>query len=198
LAVILFGGSFDPIHKGHLAMMQEAHRFLPQADILLIPAACSPFKTQNKMASEEHRLKMCCLAVEDAPFVKVTDMEFFMEKPSYTVHTVEKLQAEHKDAYYFLCGADSFLSLQRWKNYEKLIGMVTFLVTNRGEVETEILQKQIHWVEGLGGKAYGLPMEKHPASSTLVRQTVKEGKSLCELVSPSVERYIQETGLYKE
>jgi nicotinic acid mononucleotide adenylyltransferase len=76
--------------------------------------------------------------------------------------------------------------------------MVTFLVTNRGEVETEILQKQIHWVEGLGGKAYGLPMEKHPASSTLVRQMVKERKSLCELVSPSVERYIQETGLYKE
>jgi nicotinic acid mononucleotide adenylyltransferase len=90
------------------------------------------------------------------------------------------------------------LSLNRWKEYQKLLGMVTFLVTNRGEVQNEVLQNQIHWVESLGGKAHVLPMKKHPASSTLVRQTVREGKTLGELVSPSVERYIQETGLYKE
>jgi nicotinate-nucleotide adenylyltransferase len=198
MEIILFGGSFDPIHNGHLAMMQTALDFLPHARLVLMPAACSPFKTHKTQTAEQHRLQMCRLATEKMNRVSVSDMEFFMEKPSYTIRTVEKLQNQQAGDYYFLCGADSFLSLDKWKEYERLIQKVTFLVINRGEGSLDRLEGQKAFVERLGGGAHILKMEKHPASSTLVREQIKAQKIDRQLLCSSVLRYIQENGLYKE
>lgn len=198
MATILFGGSFDPIHNGHLNMAKTALQFLPTAELLLIPAACSPFKTQNQTAPERHRLTMCRLAVEGLPRAAVTDLEFFMEKPSYTVRTVEALQAEKPDTYYFLCGADAFLSLQRWKEYEKLIGMVTFLAVDRSGTMPEQMVTQKEKVEADGGKVILLNMPQVTVSSTEIRNAILGGRSLERMVPPLVEQYINENHLYKE
>ena len=198
MATILFGGSFDPIHNGHFSMAKTALDFLPQAELLLIPAACSPFKTQSKAADPTHRLAMCRLAADNHPRMQVTDVEFHLETPSYTVRTVEALQKAKQDSYYFLCGADSFLSLQRWKEYEKLIGLVTFLAVNRDDSRPHEMTAQKEQIEADGGKVILLNMPKVAVSSTQIRNAIRLGQPLTDLVPPLVAQYIQENNLYKE
>lgn len=198
MATILFGGSFDPVHNGHLAMADCAAAFLPQATLLWIPAACSPFKTGSTHTPAHHRLAMCRLAAETRPNMRVSDLEITMEKPSYTVRTVERLQQQHKDDYFFLCGGDSFLSLQKWKEYEKLVKMVTFLVAVRETAPTEALMAQSSAIEGLGGRSVLLPMEPVDVSSSQVRTALFEGQPVGSLLPGGVADYIQQHGLYKE
>lgn len=198
MATILFGGSFDPIHNGHLAMAKAALHHLPQATLLLIPAACSPFKTDRAMTDEAHRLAMCRLAAKEDPRIAVTDMEFYMEKPSYTVRTVEALLQKKPDDYYFLCGADAFLSLHRWKEYHKLIGMVTFLAVDRSGALPEQMLWQKQAIEQDGGQVVLLTMEQIPVSSTQIRQAIAENQSVHTMVPPLVARYLLENHLYKE
>lgn len=198
MAIILFGGSFDPIHNGHLSMAQAALSFLPDAQLWLIPAACSPFKTSQRVTAENHRLAMCRLATQNQPRIAVTDVEFTLPKPSYTVHTVAHLQKEHPDAYYFLCGADAFLSLAQWKDYEQLFKMVTFLVADRQGANEGALDAQKEWVEQKGGRVQFLPMEKVPLSSTIVRAALtKTPRDTCG-VPQAVAEYIRQNKLYQE
>lgn len=193
MAIILFGGSFDPIHNGHLAMAKAALDFLPQATLMFMPAACSPFKVGKTQTAEHHRFAMCSLAAND-PRMQVSDLEFLLPKPSYTVRTVEHLQKETPDDYYFLCGADSFLTLERWKDYNSLLRKVTFLVTVReGSTKEELTAKQ-QWVKEQGGKVHLLAMPRVDVSSTNVRAATDPTA----YVPLSVARYIQENGLYRE
>ncbi len=198
MATILFGGSFNPIHLGHLAMAKAALEQVPEATLVFMPAACSPFKVNQTLAQEHHRLAMCQLTANNDVRMQVSDMEFTMEKPSYTVHTVKRLLQEKPDEYYFLCGADSFLSLFGWKDIETLANLVTFLVANREGSSQETLQQQKEKIEGIGGKVVFLPMEKFPVSSTQVREALTTGKNAQQYVSPQVFRYIQENNLYQE
>ncbi len=198
MATILFGGSFDPIHNGHLAMVQAAKDCLPKASVLLLPAACSPFKTHRSAARPDHRLAMCRLAVQGEERTQVSDLEFHLPTPSYTVKTVRYLQNLAADSYYFLCGADSYLSLPLWHEYADLLKRVTFLVAHRLGSEEEQLSQQQAWVEQNGGQTIFLPMKQLPVSSSQVRQCLLEGKSIETLVPPAVLRYIQENHLYQE
>ena len=198
MAIILFGGSFDPIHNGHLAMAQAALSYLPNAQLWMIPAACSPFKTHRKITGEQHRLAMCRLAVQDEPRITVTNVEFTLPKPSYTVNTVSHLQKRHSDEYYFLCGADAFLSLEKWKDYETLFQMVTFLVADRQGAGQEGLIAQKAWVESNGGKVVFLPMEKVPLSSTDVRAGLLQSPPDLGGIPQRVEEYIRQNKLYQE
>lgn len=198
MAIILFGGSFDPVHNGHLAMARAALLQVPKAELIWLPAACSPFKTGQKMAAQNHRLTMCRLAAAEDPRMKVSDLEFYMEKPSYTVRTVEYMQRIHPEKYYFLCGGDAFLSLQQWKEALTLCRMVTFLVANRVGRAPTALQQQAEWVTEIGGTVIFLPMKQVPVSSSEVRERLLKGEPSAGLLPVPVERYIQENGLYKE
>ncbi len=198
MAIILFGGSFDPIHNGHLAMAQAALSLLPEAHLWIIPAACSPFKTNQRVTAEKHRLAMCRLATQNHPRITVTDVEFTLPKPSYTVCTVEHLQKQHPDRYYFLCGADAFLSLEKWKDYPKLFQMVTFLVADRQGAKEGALAAQKKWVESKGGNVAFLPMEKVPLSSTAVRTGLLQSPPEFSGVPKAVAEYIKHNKLYQE
>ncbi len=198
MATILFGGSFNPVHMGHLAMAKASLKRIPYADFIWMPAACSPFKTNQNLAEEQHRYAMCQLIAQDDPRMRVSDLEFTMEKPSYTIHTVKKLLEKKQDKLYFLCGADAFLSLFRWKNIEELAKLVTFLVANREELPRETLEQQRNSLEKIGGKVVFLDMEPWPVSSTEIRETIKTNPSGHKFIHPKVLRYIQENRLYGE
>lgn len=198
MATIVFGGSFNPVHIGHLFMAQAALKQVPNATLIWMPAACSPFKTNQSLADEHHRYAMCKLAAENDPRMQVSDLEFTMEKPSYTVHTIERLRSQKNDNYYFLCGADSFLSLLRWKEIERLSKMVTFLVANREGSSRELLEEQKEKIEQLGGTVLFLPMEECPISSSQLRLALSKGVTQCDFLTPKVLRYIQENSLYRE
>ena len=89
MAIILFGGSFNPVHLGHVAMAKAALKYLPCANFIWMPAACSPFKTNQNLAEEHHRFAMCELVADEDPRMTVSNLEFTLEKPSYTIHTDE-------------------------------------------------------------------------------------------------------------
>ena len=198
MATIVFGGSFDPIHLGHLAMAQAALDYLPTAKLLLIPAACSPFKTNRIMAKNEHRLAMCRLVAQQDERISVSDIEFHLPKPSFTVHTIHRLLNDQPDQYYFLCGADSFLTLPKWKSYEILAKSVTFLVADRCDCQQKQLQDMHHHISGVGGHSVVLSMPRVDVSSTQIRRQLQNQQSLAGLVSPEVERYLVENALYRE
>lgn len=198
MAIILFGGSFNPVHLGHLAMAKAALNRFPSATLLWMPAACSPFKTNQRLVAEHHRLAMCKLVARDDPRMVVSDLEFTMEKPSYTVHTVKKLQEMYNEKIYFLCGADAFLTLFQWKNIEALAKMVTFLVANREETSWEVLNHQKEKLSAIGGETVFLEMEPWRISSTQLRETFNNSCEIQKWIHPNVWRYIQENGLYRE
>ncbi len=198
MATIVFGGSFDPIHLGHLAMAKAALDYLPAAKLLLIPAACSPFKTNRTMAENEHRLAMCRLAAKHDERISVSDIEFHLPKPSFTVHTIHHLLNNQPDQYYFLCGADSFLTLPKWKAYETLAKSVTFLVANRCDCQHKQLQDMQRHISNIGGQAVLLSMPLVEVSSTQIRKQLQDQQSLAGLVLPEVERYLVENALYRE
>ncbi len=198
MATILFGGSFNPVHLGHLAMAKAALEYLPHATLIWIPAACSPFKVNQTLASEHHRYEMCKLLAQEDTRMVVSDLEFFMEKPSYTIHTVQHFTSMQSDEYYFLCGADAFLSLFQWKNIEQLAKMVTFLVANREETPWELLDQQKRRIREIGGNAVFLKMSDYPVSSTVLRKELKAISSQHQFLHPKVLRYIQENNLYRE
>ena len=198
MATILFGGSFDPVHLGHFAMAKAALNVVPNATLVWMPAACSPFKISRKMASEHHRYEMCKLMAKADPRMTVSDLEFTLPKPSYTIHTVTRLLQEKTDEYYFLCGADAFLSLFQWKDAQLLVKMVRFLVVGRENCSDIALLNQKKEVEKCGGTVLFVPMEQHPISSSNVRKYLAHGAEQNEFLSFEVFRYIQENNLYRE
>jgi nicotinate-nucleotide adenylyltransferase len=141
---------------------------------------------------------MCQLATENDSRIKVLDVEFNLPKPSYTVCTVEHLQKQHPDHYYFLCGADAFLSLEKWKDYQKLCQMVTFLVADRQGANEGALATQKEWVESQGGSVMFLPMEKVPLSSTALRTGLLQSPPEFSGVPKAVAEYIKHNKLYQE
>ena len=193
MAIVLFGGSFDPVHNGHVAMVQAAKAALPEAEVLVLPAACSPFKTQTTEGEEAHRLAMCRLAF--GSLAEVSDVEFHLPTPSYTVQTLTHLLSVRPEEYWFLCGADAFLSLPRWRDFDTLVTLTRFLVVQRGDPSEELktLLRQIDR-QGLGARL--IPMPRQDISSTQVREAVMNGKSLAGLVPPAVEDYILKNHLY--
>ena len=197
MATILFGGSFNPVHLGHFAMAKAALERFPNASLIWMPAACSPFKTNQPLAGEEHRFEMCRIMVQNDTRMQVSDLEFTLDKPSYTIHTVRRLMEQKQDDFYFLCGADSYLSLFGWKEIESLAQMVTFLVVNRKGNDSSLLKEQEKNLQAIGGRTVFLFMDEYPVSSTELRRQLSKGNYVSGL-HPDVFRYIQENNLYKE
>lgn len=179
-------------------MAKAALEYLPNAKLIWVPAACSPFKVNQTLASEQHRYAMCQLVAQEDPRMVVSDLEFSLEKPSYTVRTVEIFMKKHADEYYFLCGADAFLSLFQWKDIERLAKMVTFLVADRDETPLGALEQQKSKLTGIGGNAVFLKMSNCPISSTILREELKSVSLEHQFLHPKVLRYIQENNLYQE
>ena len=137
----LFGGSFNPIHNGHLHLAQTARESLGLDQVVLIPANVSPFKQQNPdMASGADRLAMCRLAAETLPFCTVDGCELERAGVSYTVDTVRLFRNRYPEAeLVLLVGSDMFLSFERWKSWQQILQQVTLCTAARSS--GELLQR---------------------------------------------------------
>jgi len=178
----LFGGSFDPPHICHTLLCFYALEMTGIERILWVPCAEHPFG--KAVAPFEHRLAMSQLAASAlGPRVEVSDMEAHLEKPSYTVRTVEALRREMPDATIaILVGSDIVAELDKWNRIEDLRRMAEFVVIPRGECST-----------GGDGTEFVLP----PLSSRAIRQALREGRSVERLIAPKVREYIERHGLYR-
>jgi nicotinate-nucleotide adenylyltransferase len=181
----IFGGTFDPIHCGHLILARDAIEELQLDSVLFIPAALSPYKLGARPVSAELRLEMLRAAIEGEPRFCLDELELNRPPPSYTVETIEALK-RREPASEFVCliGEDNVAQLPTWHRFAELSQMVQFAVLDRTGVRTE--------------HPYPVVRRHIDISATDIRNRVARGQSIRYLVPPAVENLIRERQLYRE
>ncbi|MCK4325868.1 nicotinate-nucleotide adenylyltransferase [bacterium] len=189
----ILGGTFNPVHCGHLVAADEVREKLALEKVIFVPSASPPHKNHPDIAPPEDRYQMTILATQSNPFFSASDLELQRPGKSYSIETVKKfLNIYGKDTkLYFITGTDAILEIFTWKDREELLKLCQFIVATRpgfdaGKIERTIL-KQVHLL-----KIPGLDI-----SSTDIRSRIKEGRTIKYLLPEKVEEYIYEHGLYR-
>lgn len=195
----IMGGTFDPIHNGHLTIGEFAREEMELDKIVYIPAGISPYKDDQKILNSEQRYRLLDLAIKDNPFFTKSSIEIDKEGITYTVDTLRQLKEEHpEDELYFIIGEDCLYHLEYWKDFNLFKNLCSFLVFKRGiesnnTIESKILElKNKHNID-----IYFLNSPIIDISSTDIRTRRKLNKSIKYLVPLDVEKYILEHGLYE-
>lgn len=187
----LLGGTFNPVHRGHLLMAQAAQRHLGLHRVLWIPAHIPPHKPVEGNATLEDRARMIRLALQGHPRFELSRVDLDRPPPSYTVDTVRLLRKrypERDNEWFFLVGSDTARELPAWREIAKLRRMVRFVAIPRpGDPLVA------YPVAGV----VRLPVTTAPVSSSLVRQRIRQGLEIRHLVPEGVARTIEERGLYR-
>lgn len=194
----ILGGTFDPIHIGHLIMADQVLDILKLDKILFIPTGRPPHKDGDEVSSPIDRINMVNLAIESNHRFESSDIEIKQNKLSYTIDTIRQLKKIYpEDEFYFIVGGDSLLSLDRWKNYKELISETNIAVVNRvTSSESKIKEKIKYFNEKLGGKIGLVTCPVIDISSTGIRKRILEARTISYLVPDSVEKYIADKNLY--
>ncbi len=180
----IYGGSFNPIHHGHLILAREALETLNLAEVIFVPAAHSPHKPNDEPASAEMRWEMLMVALAGEAGLSASRLEIDRPPPSYSVETIEALSAAQAGAeFYFLLGQDNLPKLPTWHRYEDLSRLVQFVVLDRTGAEIEY--------------PYPSVRRKIDISATAIRNRVASGQSIRYLVPEAVARIIDREKLYQ-
>lgn len=180
----IYGGTFDPIHHGHLILAREARERLGLDKVIFVPARIAPHK-RAAFASAEMRLSMLQAAVKGEEGLEVDDCELRRPPPSYTINTVEQLQQREPEAeIYCLIGEDNLAGLAAWRQFDRLRKVVRFVVLDRTGAEAT--------------HGYPIIARKIDISATGIRKRVASGQSIRYLVPASVEEIIRRNKLYRE
>lgn len=193
----LFGGTFDPIHNGHLKVAETAKARLRLDKIVLVPSGTPPHKTGRRVTEKKDRLAMASLVAEKADLL-LSAWELEREEKSYSVDMVKHFRSVYEgDELYFIVGADSFYNLPAWYRYQELMELCTFVVVSRPETEREKLLERFSGTEK-PPRAFFLDGVCVDISSTEIRNRIRCGQDISSLVPPEVLQYIKRQGLYRE
>ncbi|MGD8209750.1 MAG: nicotinate-nucleotide adenylyltransferase [Desulfobacterales bacterium] len=216
----LFGGTFNPVHLGHLRAALEVKEGFELSKIFLIPAALPPHKIPGDVVDVGDRLQMLNLALEDTVEISVSDIELKRSGPSYTIDSVKyfKSTLPEKSKIYLVMGLDAFLEIDSWKSYEELLQQVSIIVINRPKKDRLFSgdgwkRLDEYLISGISGgykfsesqSCYQSP-DKQPIfifevtaldiSSTKIRSLIKAGRSIGYLVPRKTAEFIKSRGLY--
>lgn len=195
----IFGGSFDPVHLGHIYLAEDAAYSLKLDKILFVPAKLQPFKLDVKVTDGYDRLEMLKLATEYNEAFEVSTYELDSQGISYTYLTLRAMKKKYgkETELYFITGTDSFLSIEKWKNSDEILNRYFFIVGSRPGYRNEELRKCIKRIQDKHDtKIVNIENEQHDISSTEIRNKIKAGFSAENLIPKKVEEYIRERGLY--
>jgi len=188
----IFGGTFDPIHQGHLIVAQQAAEMLGLDQVIFIPAGQPPHKGREKLSPARDRYQMVRLAVRGHRLFKVSDIEIRSKRASYTVNSLKALKSKYKTAGLFLLlGLDQAVLLSTWKEPEKLFELATVCVLSRPGFSRD--QIEVRWRKIIRF----LPVSQIDISATEVRNRVRRSQSIRYLVPEPVARYIKNKKLYR-
>lgn len=202
-----FGGTFDPIHEGHLDVARAARRALALDEVLLVPANVPPHRG-TPGASAAHRFAMAALAVQEEAALLVSDLEMLASGPSYTSATLDRLAARGLDtrSLFVITGADAFRDIATWKGYPELLDRCHFVVVSRPGTPAPALRAalprladrmtDVPGVGAPGPRIHLVDAPTAPVSSTEIRRRVAERASLTGLVPAAVAAHIRKHGLY--
>lgn len=188
--VCIIGGSFNPIHTGHLILANTVLEEFNLDEMIFVPCYIQPLKGDKDFAEANHRLEMIKLAISNNPKFSVSDIEIKRKGKSYTVDTLKFFKKKYDDLY-FVIGADNIRDFYKWKEPDTIVNLAKLIVTNRGGYDVRIPKK-------IRGKEI-LPctIPQIEISSTMIRKKIRNNQSIKYLVPELVEYYIQTNNLYK-
>ena len=212
----LMGGSFDPVHEGHIRAAEEISEKLALDEVVFIPTLVSPHKSSEAMSRFSHRFNMLDLSVKHNPRFKVSDMELRREPPSYTIDTLKSLSKNNpQNEHYFIMGSELFAEIDTWKDFTELFNYSSFVVLRRPGYDfpgsAALIPLALKNDFRYSYRDKGMDVFAHTSSnelffvdisgvrvsSTEIRRLVRRGNSPGYLVSSEVEKYIAENGLYQ-
>ncbi|MCI8408357.1 MAG: nicotinate-nucleotide adenylyltransferase [Lachnospiraceae bacterium] len=194
----IMGGTFNPIHIGHLMLAEHAYEEFSLDEVIFLPSARPPHKSQHILSNIDRR-EMILLAIEDNPHFSFSSLEFERKGTTYTIDTMSELNKRYPmDTFYFIIGADSFFALESWHNPKILFGQTSFLVATRdGHQEEELKKHKDKLEKQYQAKIEFLNFPNIEISSSNIRKRVMEGKFINYYVPKMVEEYIYSHNLYR-
>lgn len=196
----ILGGSFDPIHNGHLAIARSAYQDYDLDEVWLIPAGHSPNKNENNMTSAITRAEMTEAAVKEIPFFKVSRVEIDSKETSYTYLTLQKLTKRFPDdEFYFIMGADSLDYFEKWYHPELICSYAHILVAVRDELDREAVMTKISEIKKLFQADIAiLSTGRVKVSSSEIRNDIAADRNVSDKIPLEVAEYIRKKGLYSK
>ena len=206
------GGTFDPVHLGHLRAAEEVSELMRLERVIFIPAAKPPHKGEEGIVDFNHRWRMLELAVAGNPRFELSDLEYNRPGKSYSVETLSLLTDKISEKVYFIVGLDAFLELPTWKSYRELFSLCHFVVVARPGYSTETLHTMLRARVSEGyvfdPKERGFIHPQHytvyyreitllDISSSRIRKSLAKGQSVRYLLPKEVEAYIRRQGIYQ-
>lgn len=186
----LFFGSFNPIHIGHLIIAEYMAENSDLKEVWFVVSPNNPFKKRETLLEAHHRLYMVNLAVENDPRFRVSDVEFHLPYPSYTVHTLLKLEEMYPNKKFcIIMGEDNLTNITKWKNAEFILQNYPLYVYPRAGNDTATLN--------LPGDIHLVNAPHIDISATLIRSSIHAGKRVQYMLPPAVDKHIDEMGFYK-
>jgi nicotinate-nucleotide adenylyltransferase len=194
----VLGGTFDPIHNGHLIVAEETKVRLNLAEILFVPAGLPWLRMNSSILAAEHRVQMVRLAIGDKPYFKLSTMEIERAGPSYTVDTIAELRAQlgARGELFFILGWDCLAELPKWREPERLIKMCYLVAVPRVGCSLPDLKSMEAVIPGLADRVILRDTPEVDITASVIRNRVARGLSIDHLVPEPVDRYIREQGLY--
>jgi len=185
----LFFGSFNPIHIGHKVIASYLVDFTDLDKVMFVVSPQNPLKQKISLLDQYHRLQIIRAEVEDNSKLEVSDIEFDMPKPSYTIDTLIRLKEKYpENDYSIIMGSDNFQNFHKWKNYEQILEDYSVCIYPRPGYEISESHKNIHVIEGV---------PQMEISSSFIRKSIKEGKDISYLMPEKAWVYTDEMNFYR-
>ncbi|MDU8884798.1 nicotinate (nicotinamide) nucleotide adenylyltransferase [Yeosuana sp. MJ-SS3] len=193
MKVGLYFGTFNPIHVGHLVIANHIVEYSDLDQVWLVVTPHSPFKKKSSLLDNNHRYQMVDRALESYDKLRVSDIEFKLPQPNYTINTLTYLEEKYPDYNFsIIMGEDNLKSFHKWKNYNIILenhDIYVYPRISKGKVESELVDhKNIHFINS--------PIME--ISSTFIRKAIKEGKNIRPLLPENVWQYLDEMNFYKK
>ena len=193
----IFGGTFNPIHNGHIELVRHFADLAQLDRVLLIPTGIPPHKVSKDLLSGERRLEMCSLATMDESRIEVSDIELSRQGSSYTIDTLRELEKRYPGAQlHLIMGADMLMCLDSWREYRGIIDRCVICAAARNDDSVRALMAKARELNIPDGRVIISDEEIMTVSSTEIREKIKKGISVSGLVPRAVEEYIISNGLY--
>ncbi|MBQ4068952.1 MAG: nicotinate-nucleotide adenylyltransferase [Lachnospiraceae bacterium] len=196
----ILGGTFDPIHLGHLIIGENAYDECGLENVFVMPSGQPPHKENSTISDEKHRSTMVKLAIAGNKHFEYSDFELNRKGNIYTADTLELLTSKYPDThFYFILGEDSLLDIEKWYEPARIMELCSIVVTHRNDGDDTLLNKHIEYLKcKYNADIIKLDVPLIDISSTNIRERVSQGKTIRYFVNSEVEGYIYKNNLYKE
>lgn len=195
----IMGGTFNPVHVGHLIAAQEVLKEMNMDRVLFIPTGNPPHKSKSEVISPEDRYEMVRLAVRNNEGFEASDIEIKRKGDTYSYHTLMELHNKYHDVkLYFIIGFDTLKELDTWYRIQEVCNMTDFIVVNRGNTTREFEEEILIREKRYNCKFSIVRIPDIQISSTDIRERLKNNKGIKYLVTNEVEEYIIQKGLYRD